>query len=52
MCCELLFVYEPKEEITQLGADKCRGYGYGYGYKFMYPYPYPWQNPRKTRHVH
>ena len=43
VCCCLytLVLLKPKEDITQIGADKRRGYRYGYGYKFTYPYPYP-----------
>ena len=37
-CLHTLALLKPKEEITQIGKDKRRGYRYGYGYKFTYPY--------------
>ena len=40
-CLSTLALLKPKEDITQIGTDKRRGYRYGYGYKFTYPYPYP-----------
>jgi hypothetical protein len=38
-CLYTLRLLKPKEEIAQIGMDKCHGYWYGYGYKFSYPYP-------------